>query len=309
MNQPTRTTRITRFARVLACAASLALPGCAADDWSQPIADEAITQEEIREGNQAVEAITAGGADPAFDNGQADDLTDGETATLAPEQSEPTAAQIAADSQIPEITDGSGDEIIAGPPSLDIENDGEISAPTNTTDPNVSTNVSELRRCRRATGYIRGRAYNICVTTGNGKLVGVRTAQAFVRMRASARRAGVHLVVVSGFRTMAQQRYLWNLYRSGRGNLAARPGYSNHQSGIALDLNTASPGVYRRLSHNARRFGLVRTVPSEAWHWEYRLAPSHFKVTSSSIRGADHSLNARLFKESRALRKTWLRNR
>jgi hypothetical protein len=49
---------------------------------------------------------------------------------------------------------------------------------------------------------------------------------------------------------MDQQRHLYNLYTSGRGNLAARPGYSNHQSGLALDLNTSSSGVLNWLNNN-----------------------------------------------------------
>ncbi len=52
-------------------------------------------------------------------------------------------------------------------------------------------------------------------------------------------------------------------------NRAARPGTSNHQSGHALDLNTSAPGVLSWLNANGARFGFSRTVPSEAWHWEW----------------------------------------
>ena len=89
-------------------------------------------------------------------------------------------------------------------------------------------------------------------------------------MREAARRDGVHLTVVSGFRTYAEQKELYRLYRAGRGNLAAKPGHSNHQNGWALDLNHRGPGVYRWLTRNGARFGFRRTVPSEKWHWEYR---------------------------------------
>jgi hypothetical protein len=37
-------------------------------------------------------------------------------------------------------------------------------------------------------------------------------------MKADAARAGINLSVVSGFRTMAEQQYLYNLYLQGRGN-------------------------------------------------------------------------------------------
>ena len=61
----------------------------------------------------------------------------------------------------------------------------------------------------------------------------------------------------------------------------APPGSSNHGSGIALDLNTGGfpryPGepltaggkVYEWLAKNGHRYGFIRGVSSEAWHWEY----------------------------------------
>ncbi len=66
-----------------------------------------------------------------------------------------------------------------------------------------------------------------------------------------------------------QQRYLYHLYSIGTGNLAAPPGYSNHQSGHALDLNTSASGVYAWLTNHAAAYRFARTVPSEAWHWEH----------------------------------------
>ena len=132
----------------------------------------------------------------------------------------------------------------------------------------TSAVVDAVSACRPATGYSRGRPTQICVVTVDGKLVEYRTAEAFQAMRAAAARDGVRISIVSGFRTMDQQRYLYNLYLSGRGNLAARPGYSNHQSGLALDLNTSSGGVLNWLNRNGARFGFRRTVPSENWHWE-----------------------------------------
>jgi hypothetical protein len=122
--------------------------------------------------------------------------------------------------------------------------------------------------CSATTGYRAGRPMMVCVTTVNGKEVEAETAKAFARMQDAAKRDGVSLVVVSGFRTMAKQRELYRLYRAGRGNLAAPPGYSNHQSGHALDLNAKARGVYGWLARNGSSFGFRRTVPSESWHWE-----------------------------------------
>ncbi len=59
----------------------------------------------------------------------------------------------------------------------------------------------------------------------------------------------------------------------------APPGASNHGSGIAIDLNTGSrntPGfpslnntIYTWLIKNSYKFGFIRTVRSEEWHFEY----------------------------------------
>lgn len=121
----------------------------------------------------------------------------------------------------------------------------------------------------RVTGYRDGRPIQITVTLVDGRPVEVHTAAAFERMRAAAARAGVRIRVVSGFRTLEHQRALFAAYRAGRGNLAAAPGHSNHQSGHALDLNVTAPGVLRWLEAHAREYGFRRTVPSESWHWEH----------------------------------------
>lgn len=120
-----------------------------------------------------------------------------------------------------------------------------------------------------AQGFIHGRPVRITVTRIDGKPVERHTAAAYLRMRDAAARAGVHLRIVSGFRTMEHQQALYRAYRQRRGNLAALPGTSNHQSGHALDLNTSTPGVLRWLDRHAREYGFRRTVPTESWHWEH----------------------------------------
>ncbi len=122
------------------------------------------------------------------------------------------------------------------------------------------------------TGYTSGNAFPITVVTVDGKPVETQTANAYYVMAQAAAAAGVTLEVVSGFRTMAEQQYLYNCYINcscNSCNLAAKPGYSNHQSGHALDLNTSSAGVLAWLNAHGASFGFKRTVPSEPWHWEW----------------------------------------
>jgi hypothetical protein len=127
---------------------------------------------------------------------------------------------------------------------------------------------------RSDTGYDRGRSFPITVIEVDGKPVERDTANAFVNLRDAAARDGVSVHIVSGFRTYEEQHHLYyTCYRACRCNhcnLAAPPGYSNHNSGYALDLNTEGPGVLRWLNLNADRFSFRRTVPSEDWHWEYQ---------------------------------------
>ncbi|CAF1337470.1 unnamed protein product [Didymodactylos carnosus] len=111
------------------------------------------------------------------------------------------------------------------------------------------------------------------------------TACSFDKMRSAAAAAGATIKIASGFRTIERQQYFYNCYvnkNCNGGNLAAKPGTSNHGKGIALDLNTdcgsqtgAKPNcggskVYQWLKSNAHKYGFTRTVQSEPWHWEYR---------------------------------------
>lgn len=124
------------------------------------------------------------------------------------------------------------------------------------------------------TGYVNGRAKSIRLgSIGNGKKLRVDAAAQFNKMKAAAKRAGVTLTPVSGFRSMAEQKRLYALYKAGKGNLAARPGYSNHQGGVAVDVATGgsySSKAYKWLAKNARQYGFVNDVRGEPWHWTYK---------------------------------------
>jgi LAS superfamily LD-carboxypeptidase LdcB len=121
---------------------------------------------------------------------------------------------------------------------------------------------------RAATGYKHGRAIRLRVVEVDLCEVEINTARAFRSMERAAARAGIGLVIMSGFRTNEKQAELYEDWRTGGGNLAAKPGWSNHQSGRALDL-ILDRGVLEWLDRNARRFGFRRPIRGEPWHWEY----------------------------------------
>ncbi|HEY8376346.1 MAG TPA: M15 family metallopeptidase [Nannocystis sp.] len=122
------------------------------------------------------------------------------------------------------------------------------------------------------TGYVKGMPFEITVVTVDGKPVEINTANVFYAMQQAAAADGVGIKVVSGFRTMEEQEYLYNCYincNCNNCNQAAKPGYSNHQSGHALDLNTAATGVLSWLQAHGAEWGFSATVPGEPWHWEW----------------------------------------
>ena len=122
--------------------------------------------------------------------------------------------------------------------------------------------------------YVGGRAVDVdlAVIDSNGHLLRIDAANAFMRMRAAAAAAGVELVVESAFRTWDQQKALYDAYVAGeRTDVAAPPGWSNHQGGTAVDLKTArgTNAAYDWLVEHAAEFGFHSTVGSEPWHWEF----------------------------------------
>lgn len=131
----------------------------------------------------------------------------------------------------------------------------------------------------RAYGYVKGEGTLIdLLPIGNGERLRVDAAKAFLAMQREAADVGITIIAESGFRFMAEQIELYNLYLQGKGNLAARPGYSGHQSGTDVDIKVGGSFTspeYRWLEANAHRFGFYNTGKTfsqpEPWHWSYRV--------------------------------------
>ena len=114
-------------------------------------------------------------------------------------------------------------------------------------------------------------------------------AAAWAALTATARSAGHAaplLLPVSGYRSAAEQAWLWDaaLVKYGDPETAclwvARPGTSAHQSGRAVDCHLGFPieseyveaqrqtPVHRWLVEHAAPFGFY-PYDTEPWHWEY----------------------------------------
>ncbi len=138
-----------------------------------------------------------------------------------------------------------------------------------------------LRSGRVDIGYDRGtRTPIVTRQTGDGGRLETRAALAYYAMRNDVRSAGGTLTAGESFRTYENQRELWVRYRRYPGR-AARPGYSTHQLGIAIDGNDINTTGRTWLTNNARRYGFVLPgyvygtpgggTAVEDWHWEYRV--------------------------------------
>jgi zinc D-Ala-D-Ala carboxypeptidase len=122
-----------------------------------------------------------------------------------------------------------------------------------------------------------------------------KAAAKFQAMQAAAKRDGVNIIPISGFRDIAYQTNLFNRNMARLGGVeqarkvSAPPGYSEHHTGYALDLgdgNAPQTAVepsfektraFRWLKNNALRFGFeisfdrgnAQDVNYEPWHWRF----------------------------------------
>lgn len=115
-------------------------------------------------------------------------------------------------------------------------------------------------------------------------------------MLAQARAEGIPLQAVSGFRSEADQRYLFFEMSAHRGEsptkraeVSAPPGYSEHHTGYAVDFTDdfypdtdlevgfENTPAFRWLQANAARYGFELSFPKdnpqglsyEPWHWRF----------------------------------------
>jgi len=98
----------------------------------------------------------------------------------------------------------------------------------------------------------------------------------------------------TAYRPFADQTYFWNLYQSGKGALAARPGTSNHGWGLAVDLPTpAMQAAVRKFGPEygwgIRGASLGSDAPSEAWHALYH--PDHDRHRGEPAKPKKHPRN------------------
>jgi LAS superfamily LD-carboxypeptidase LdcB len=111
-----------------------------------------------------------------------------------------------------------------------------------------------------------------------GKPMRPDVAEAFDRMAAAARRAGITLVVNSAYRSDAEQARLFAEHPDPR--WVAPPGTSLHRCATELDLGPSS--AYSWLAANAPRFEFAQRYSWEPWHFGYTRGPAPCSAVGSA---------------------------
>jgi len=127
--------------------------------------------------------------------------------------------------------------------------------------------------------------------------------EAFNIMQADAQAAGLSIYVASGYRDYRLQTLIYNrnsaLYGQSRTDtFSARPGHSEHQTGMAFDLNTISGSFGKSkegewVRDNGHRYGFIIRYPEgkeqltgyqyEPWHIRYLGIEMATKVYESGL--------------------------
>lgn len=222
---------------------------------------------------------------------------------------------------------GEGTEVKTGEstspsPSTPAEQKGDI--PTTTEKP-TSPEQSQEVKSEIVNGYVVGQKPATEPTYINGILIvnkknplpamynkgeDPKARAAFEQMATAAKTAGFELIAFSGFRSYEYQTNLYNRYVSRDGKDAAdrysaRPGYSEHQSGLAFDVGekgkedlwlTSEFGetpAGKWLVDNAHNYGFILRYPKgkeeitgfmyESWHFRYLEGDLATKVYKAGV--------------------------
>ncbi len=120
------------------------------------------------------------------------------------------------------------------------------------------------------TAMATGGGYGGSLIFRDGEGIRPDAAAAYDQMAAAARADGLVLMVVSGFRSDAEQAELFAAHPDP--TWVAPPGQSLHRCATELDLGPSS--AYAWLAANAGRFGFVQRYSWEAWHYGFASGPA-----------------------------------
>lgn len=116
---------------------------------------------------------------------------------------------------------------------------------------------------QQGNGHFQGDGHN----HANGKGLDPEFDSALLRL---IKDSGGKISVGSGYRSIAEQTKIYNLWRAGKhpAPRVAKPGSSNHNFGLAADLKFADRAARAYAHANAARYGLRFPMGDEPWHVE-----------------------------------------
>ncbi|CAG7616169.1 M15 family metallopeptidase [Leucobacter soli] len=137
------------------------------------------------------------------------------------------------------------------------------------------------------------------IANGNGQPMRGYAARAVEKMHQAAQKDGVELRILSAYRSYALQKQTFDAYvaRDGRKaaeTYSARPGHSEHQTGLAVDFGGnqgcafdtcfASTAAGKWLKKNAAKYGFIMRYPKgytkiTGYIWE----PYHFRYVGKKV--------------------------
>lgn len=149
---------------------------------------------------------------------------------------------------------------------------------------------------------IANKTYPLPADYNPGKIL-TEASIAFAEMQNAAANDGIKLKIVSGFRSYERQETLYNDYVAKDGKAeadrySARPGHSEHQTGLAMDLNSVDDSfAYTKeakwIAENCARFGFIIRYPQgkehitgyiyEPWHVRYLGVELAESITASGL--------------------------
>lgn len=118
--------------------------------------------------------------------------------------------------------------------------------------------------------------------------------KAFQRMQSDAYKDGISLFIASGFRSYSYQKSLYNDYKSKDGRekadtYSARAGHSEHQTGLAFDINDPSSSFENTkeakwLEKNCIKYGfIIRYQKSKEKITGYKYEPWHIRYLGKGL--------------------------
>ena len=170
-------------------------------------------------------------------------------------------------------------------------------------DPNeLCVLVNKYHRLPEGFGQINLVNMNREYTVNDGKqyLLRDEAYQKFVQMSDAAKSEGIPIKAISAYRTEDYQRMLYtNKVRTAgqihADNYSARPGFSEHQTGLAVDINSTSTSfeytpAFAWLQNHAHEYGFIMRYPrGREWITGYSYEPWHYRYVGADIAYAVHA--------------------